>query len=165
MYNKIILVGNLTRDVEIRYGKSGVTISNVGIATNRKFKSQDGEQKSEVMFIDLTFFGRTAEIANQYLKKGSKILVEGRLVLQQWTGQDGSKKSKHTVTVDNLQMLGGRNEENNSQSSYQPSSNNSQYSNQPSSNNSQYSNNRNSENNSENSNNNVSSVNDDEIPF
>ena len=105
MYNKVVLVGNLTRDVEIRYSQSGSAIGNVGIATSRKWKSQTGEQKEEVLFIDLTFFGRTAEIANQYLRKGSKVLVDGRLTLQQWTTQDGSKRSKHVVTVETLKML------------------------------------------------------------
>jgi len=105
MYNKVVLVGNLTRDVEIRYSQSGSAIGNVGIATSRKWKTQTGEQKEEILFIDLTFFGRTAEIANQYLRKGSKVLVDGRLVFQQWTAQDGSKRSKHAVTVENLQML------------------------------------------------------------
>lgn len=105
MYNKVVLVGNLTRDVEIRYSQSGSAIGNVGIATSRKWKTPTGEQKDEVMFIDLTFFGRTAEIANQYLRKGSKVLVDGRLVFQQWTAQDGSKRSKHAVTVETLQML------------------------------------------------------------
>ena len=105
MYNKIILVGNLTRDIEIRYTQSGAAIGNTGIATSRKFKSATGEQKEEVLFVDLTFFGRTAEIANQYLRKGSKVLVDGRLKLDQWTAQDGSKRSKHSVTVENLQML------------------------------------------------------------
>ncbi len=105
MYNRVILVGNLTRDVEIRYTPSGTAIGKVGIATNRRFKNAQGEQQDETMFIDLTFFGRTAEIANQYLRKGSKVLVEGRLVLEQWTAQDGTKRSKHSVTVDNLQML------------------------------------------------------------
>ncbi len=105
MYNKVVLVGNLTRDVEIRYSQSGSAVGNVGIATSRKWKTQTGEQKDEVMFIDLTFFGRTAEIANQYLRKGSKVLVDGRLQFQQWTAQDGSKRSKHAITVENLQML------------------------------------------------------------
>jgi len=105
MYNRVILVGNLTRDVEIRYTPSGTAIGKVGIATNRRFKNASGEQQDETMFIDLTFFGRTAEIANQYLRKGSKVLVEGRLVLEQWTAQDGTKRSKHSVTVENLQML------------------------------------------------------------
>jgi len=108
MYNKIILAGNLTRDVEIRYTQGGSAIGNTAIATSRKFKSQTGEQKEEVLFVDLTFFGRTAEIANQYLRKGSKVLVDGRLKLDQWTAQDGTKRSKHSVTVENLQMLDTR---------------------------------------------------------
>ncbi len=110
MYNKIILAGNLTRDVEVRYTQGGSAIGNTAIATSRKFKSASGEQKEEVLFVDLTFFGRTAEIANQYLRKGSKVLVDGRLKLDQWTAQDGSKRSKHSVTVDSLQMLGSRDE-------------------------------------------------------
>jgi len=127
MYNKVVLVGNLTRDVEIRYSQSGGAIGNVGIATSRKFKTQTGEQKEEVMFIDLTFFGRTAEIANQYLRKGSKVLIDGRLVLQQWTAQDGTKRSKHSVTVENLQMLDSKADSQN------PNYNNG-YGNQPSQN-------------------------------
>lgn len=110
MYNKIILAGNLTRDIEIKYTQGGSAIGNTAIATSRKFKSATGEQKEEVLFIDLTFFGRTAEIANQYLRKGSKVLVDGRLKLDQWTAQDGSKRSRHSVTVENLQMLGGKDE-------------------------------------------------------
>jgi len=110
MYNKVILVGNLTRDVEVRYTPSGSAIGKVGIATSRRWRDQSGEQKEEVMFIDLTFFGRTAEIANQYLHKGSKILVEGRLVLEQWTAQDGTKRSKHSVTVQEMKMLDNKGE-------------------------------------------------------
>ncbi|CAA6825759.1 MAG: Single-stranded DNA-binding protein [uncultured Sulfurovum sp.] len=110
MYNKIILAGNLTRDIEIKYTQSGAAIGNTAIATTRKFKSQTGEQKEEVLFVDITFFGRTAEVANQYLRKGSKVLVDGRLKLDQWTAQDGSKRSKHSVTVENMTMLGGRDE-------------------------------------------------------
>ena len=103
--NKVILMGNLTRDIEIRYSQGGTAIGNTGIATNRKWKSQTGEQKEEVMFVDLTFFGRTAEIANQYLRKGNKVLVDGRLSLDQWTAQDGTKRSKHAVIVENLHFL------------------------------------------------------------
>ncbi len=105
MYNRVILIGNLTRDVELRYLQSGMAVAKIGIATNRKFKAQNGEQKEEVCFIDVTLFGRTGEIANQYLKKGSKVLIEGRLVLEQWTDQNGQKRSKHSVTADTLQML------------------------------------------------------------
>jgi len=117
MYNKIVLAGNLTRDIQIKYTQSGSAVGSTGIATSRKFKSSTGEQKEETLFVDLTFFGRTAEIANQYLKKGSKVLVDGRLKLDQWTTDDGNKRSKHTVTVENLQMLG--NKEDNQQSTQQ----------------------------------------------
>ena len=105
MFNKIILVGNLTRDIELRYSQGGSAIAKTGIATNRKFKSQTGEQKEEVCFVDITFFGRSGEIANQYLRKGSKILVEGRLQFEQWTDQTGQKRSKHSVIVESMQML------------------------------------------------------------
>jgi single-strand DNA-binding protein len=108
MYNKIILAGNLTRDIEVKYTQSGAAIGNTAIATTRKFKSQSGEQKEEVLFVDITFFGRTAEVANQYLRKGSKLLVDVRLKLDQWTAQDGSKRSKHSVTVESMTMLGSK---------------------------------------------------------
>lgn len=108
MFNKIILAGNLTRDIEIRYLQSGTAIANTGIAVNRHYKASDGSQKEEVLYIDLTFWGRTAEIANQYLKKGAQVLIEGRLTLEQWTATDGSKKSKHAVAVETLQMLGSK---------------------------------------------------------
>ncbi len=108
MYNKVILMGNLTRDIELRYTQGGSAIGSTGLAVNRKWKTNTGEQKEEVMFIDITFFGRTAEIANQYLRKGRQVLVDGRLSLEQWTAQDGSKRSKHAVIVENLQMVGGR---------------------------------------------------------
>ena len=116
MYNKVILVGNLTRDVEIRYTQSGSALAKVGIATNRRFKSATGEMKDETMFIDLTFFGRTAEVANQYLRRGSKVLVEGRLILEQWVAQDGTKRSRHSVTVENMQMLDTKSEASQNQS-------------------------------------------------
>jgi len=105
MYNKVILVGNLTRDIELRYTQGGLAIAKVGLATNRRYKSQSGEQKEEVCFVDVNIFGRTAEVANQYLKKGSKILIEGRLVLEQWNDQSGQKRSKHSVTAETMQML------------------------------------------------------------
>ncbi len=108
MFNRVILVGNLTRDMELRYLQSGTALATTGIATNRRFKTANGEQKDETMFIDLTFFGRTAEVANQYLRKGSKVLVEGRLILEQWVDQNGQKRSKHSITVENMQMLDSR---------------------------------------------------------
>jgi single-strand DNA-binding protein len=128
MFNKVILVGNLTRDCELRYLPSGSAVCTTGIATNRRYKNQMGEQKEEVCFVDITFFGRTAEIANQYLGRGKKVLVEGRLKLDQWTDQSGGKRSKHSVTVDTLQMLdskgapnqgGGNSDNQESNSNYQ----------------------------------------------
>ncbi|MGP1580749.1 MAG: single-stranded DNA-binding protein [Wolinella sp.] len=108
MFNKVILVGNLTRDVELRYLPSGSALAKVGIATNRQFKKQDGSQGEEVCFIDVTLFGRSAEVANQYLKKGSKVLIEGRLVLDTWTDQSGQKHSKHSVSAESMKMLDGK---------------------------------------------------------
>ena len=110
MFNKIILAGNLTRDVEVKYSGASLAIGNTGIAVNRKFKNKMGENKEEVLFVDLTFFGRTAEIANQYLKKGSKVLVDGKLKLDQWTDTSGQKRSKHSITVESLQMLDSKQE-------------------------------------------------------
>jgi len=104
MFNKLILVGNLTRDIEIRYAQSGTAIAKTAIATSRKF-STNGEKKEEVCFVDITFFGRSGEIANQYLRKGSKILVEGRLNFEQWVDQNGQKRSKHSVIAETMQML------------------------------------------------------------
>jgi len=126
MYNRIILVGNLTRDPELRYMPNGGAVCSTGIATNRKFKKQDGSTGEEVCFVDITFFGRTAEIANQYLKRGKKILVEGRLKLDQWTDQNGGKRSKHSVIVDNMQMLDNKNSNdgNNSYTNNNPSTDN-----------------------------------------
>ncbi len=105
MFNKVILVGNLTRDIELRYLPNGTAVGSTGLATNRRYRNQMGEQKEEVCFIDITFFGRTAEIANQYLRRGSKVLVEGRLKFDQWSDQMGQKRSKHSVVVETLQML------------------------------------------------------------
>jgi len=105
MYNKIIIAGNLAKDIEMRYLQGGSAIANTAIATTRKFKAQDGTQKEEVLFVDVTFFGRSAEIANQYLRKGSKVLLDGRLKLEQWTDKQGQKRSKHSVSVENLTML------------------------------------------------------------
>ena len=104
MFNKVILVGNLTRDIELRYSQAGMGIANTAIATTRKYTS-NGEKKEEVCFVDITFFARSAEVANQYLRKGSKILVEGRLNFDQWVDQNGQKKSKHSIVVETMQML------------------------------------------------------------
>ena len=105
MFNKVIMAGNLTKDVEIRYLPNGSAVSNTALATNRKYTLQNGEKKEEVCFIDITFFGRSAEIANQYLRRGSKVLVEGRLSFDQWSDQQGQKRSKHSIVVEAMQML------------------------------------------------------------
>jgi len=117
MFNTVIMVGNLTRDIELQYTQGGAAIAKSAIATSYKYKTQNGEQKEEVCFLDFTIFGRTAEVANQYLKKGSKVLLEGRLVFEQWTAQDGSNRSKHSLRVENMKMLdtqqGGNTQEQN----------------------------------------------------
>ncbi len=115
MFNKVVLVGNLTRNIELRYAQSGSAIGTSGIAVTRKF-TVGGEKREETCFIDLVFYARTAEVANQYLSKGSKVLIEGRLRLEQWTDQNGQNRSKHSVQVENMEMLGS------SPSSQDPSS-------------------------------------------
>ncbi len=110
MFNKVIMVGNLTRDIELKFVASGSAIAKSAIATSYKYKSTTGEQKDEVCFLDFTIFGKSAEVANQYLKKGSKVLLEGRLIFEQWTAQDGSTRSRHSLRVDTLKMLDSKNE-------------------------------------------------------
>jgi len=106
-YNKIILAGNLTRDIEIRYTQSGHAIANTGIAVSRKFKKADGTQGEKVLFVDITAFSRQAEVMNQYLRKGSRVLIDGHLSFDTWE-KDGTKRSKHSVTVESMQMLGNK---------------------------------------------------------
>ena len=114
MYNKVILVGNLTRDVNLRYLPSGSAVADFGLATNRRWKDkQTNEDKQEVMFIDISVFGRSAGVANQYLKKGSKVLVEGRLALDTWTDQNGNNRSKHKIIAESYQFLDPKNDNNN----------------------------------------------------
>ena len=106
MFNKIMLIGNLTRDVELRYTQSGTAIGKFGIATNRKWKDRaSGEDREEVMFVDVNVFGRSAEIANQYLAKGRRVFVEGRLVLERWNDQNGQPRSKHSIHADAVKFL------------------------------------------------------------
>jgi len=135
MFNKVIMVGNLTRDIELRYLPTGSAVANTAIATNRKFKKQDGSQGEEVCFIDVTFFGRTAEIVNQYLRKGSKVLIEGRLKLDQWTDQNGGKRSKHSIVAESMQMLGGRDDNQGGGNNYNQPQNSGSYENTPQQNN------------------------------
>ncbi len=105
MYNKVVMVGNLTRDIELRYLPSGAAIAKSAIASSYKYKTATGEQKDEVCFLDFNIFGRSAEVANQYLRKGSKVLLEGRLVFEQWTAQDGTNRNRHSLRVDVMKML------------------------------------------------------------
>lgn len=91
MFNKVIMVGRLTRNVELKYLPSGSAAATIGLATSRRFKKQDGTLGEEVCFIDARLFGRTAEIANQYLSKGSSVLIEGRLTYESWMDQTGKK--------------------------------------------------------------------------
>lgn len=108
MFNKVILVGNLTKDIELRSAGSFM-VGSTGIAVTRKYKNGNGENVEDTLFIDVTFFGKLSEIANQYLKKGSKILIEGRLKLDTWQDQQGNTHSKHSVVVENMEMLGDKN--------------------------------------------------------
>lgn len=105
MFNKLIMVGHLTRDIELRYGQNGSAVAKSGIASTRKY-TLNGEKKEETCFIDIVFFGRDAEVANQYLRKGSKTLLEGRLQFDQWVDQQsGLKRSKHVFVVEKMQMM------------------------------------------------------------
>ncbi len=105
MYNKVIMIGNLTRDIELKYIPSGAAIAKSAIATSHKYKSQTGEQKEEVCFLDFNVFGKSAEILNQYVRKGSKVMLEGRLVLEQWVDQNGQNRSKHSLRVETFKFL------------------------------------------------------------
>lgn len=106
-FNQILLIGNLTRDPDMRFLTSGAQLASFGLAVSRRYTSS-GEQKEEVLFIDITAFGRLAEIASEYLAKGSPVLVSGRLRYEHWTTDDGQKRSKHSVTADIIQFLGRR---------------------------------------------------------
>ncbi|MEN6578846.1 MAG: single-stranded DNA-binding protein [Phycisphaerales bacterium] len=106
-FNKILLMGNLTRDPQLSYTPSQTAVVDFGLATNRKWTAQDGAQRDETCFVDCRAFGRMAENINKFFKKGKPIFVEGRLSFDQWTGQDGVKRSKHRVTVENFTFLPG----------------------------------------------------------
>ncbi len=105
--NKVILIGNLTRDPELKYLPSQTAVAEFGLAVNRTWTGQDGVKKEEVTFVDCSAFGRQAETLQKYVKKGSPLFVEGRLKLDQWEAQDGSKRSKMRVVIENFQFLGG----------------------------------------------------------
>jgi single-strand DNA-binding protein len=106
-FNKVLLIGNLTRDPQLSYTPNQTAVVEFGLAVNRRWKGQDGESKEETCFVDCQAFGRLAENINKYLTKGRPLFVEGRLTFNSWTAQDGTKRSKHRVTVENFQFLGG----------------------------------------------------------
>ncbi len=106
-FNRVILVGNLTRDPELRYIPSGTAVTEVGLAVNDRRKGANGEWVDETTFVDVTLWGRQAEIASEYLNKGSSVLIEGRLKLDTWE-KDGKKNSKLRVVGERMQMLGSR---------------------------------------------------------
>jgi single-strand DNA-binding protein len=106
-YNKVLLMGNLTRDPEVRYTPKGTAIANLGLAVNRVYTTEGGEQKEEVTFIDIEVWGRQAETAGQYLSKGRPVFVEGRLKLDSWDDKEsGQKRQKLKVVAERVQFLG-----------------------------------------------------------
>ena len=105
-FNRVILVGNLTRDIELRYTPSGTAVTDMGMAVNERVKRND-QWTDEVNFFDVTLWGRTAEVAGEYLSKGSPVLIEGRLKYETWE-QDGQKRSKVKIVGERMQMLGSR---------------------------------------------------------
>lgn len=106
-FNRVILVGNLTRDPEVRYTPGGTAVCDLGLAVNERRKNSSGEWVDEVLYVDVTLWGRTAEVAGEYLTKGAPVLIEGRLRLDTWE-KDGEKRSKLRVVAERMQMLGSR---------------------------------------------------------
>lgn len=106
--NKVFFIGNITRDLDLRYLPAGTAAVNFGIAVNRQWESQDGEKKEETCFLDVTAFGRRAEVITEHFKKGDPIFIEGRLKLEQWETQDGQKRSKVKVICENFQFIGSK---------------------------------------------------------
>jgi single-strand DNA-binding protein len=108
-FNKVMLLGNLTRDPEVKYTPKGSAVADIGLAVNRTYTTDGGEKREETTFVDVTMWGRQAEIAGEYLKKGRPLFVEGRLQLDTWDDkQTGQKRSKMRVVCENFQMLGSR---------------------------------------------------------
>ncbi len=106
-YNRVILIGNVTRDIEIKYLQSGMAVTELGLAVNDRRKNQQGEWVDETTFVDVTLWGRTAEVAGEYLSKGSPVFIEGRLKLDQWESE-GQKRSKLRVVGEKLQLIGAK---------------------------------------------------------
>jgi single-strand DNA-binding protein len=117
-FNNVVLVGNVTRDIELKYIQNGNAVATISLAVSEKYKTKSGEAREDVCFIDCTCWGRTAEVASQYLSKGSPVLIQGRLKHDRWE-KDGAKHSRHTVTVSTLQLLGSKNDGQQQQGSHQ----------------------------------------------
>ena len=107
--NKVLLLGNVTRDPEVRYTPKGSAVCDLGVAVNRAYTTDSGEKREEVTFVEVTLWGRTAEVASEYLKKGRPVFIEGRLQMDTWDDkQTGQKRTRLRVVAENMQLLGGR---------------------------------------------------------
>ena len=106
-YNKVMLIGNLTRDPELRYTPSNTAVADLGLAVNRTYQDKSGTKQEDVTFVDVTVWGRTAENCSHYVSKGAPVFIEGRLTLDQWENDDGQKRSKLKVTAQRVDFLGG----------------------------------------------------------
>ncbi len=109
-FNKIMLLGNLTRDPQLSYLPSNTPVVEFGLAVNRRYRRKDGEQGEETLFVDCRAYARSAEVLNQYCKKGNQLFIEGRLQLDRWNDKEGNPRSKHRVFIENFQFLGNRSE-------------------------------------------------------
>lgn len=105
--NKVLIIGNLTRDPELRYTPGGTAVANLRMATNRRFKDKSGEVKQEVCYLTVVTWDKQAEVCNQYLHKGSPLFVEGRLQSRSWDGPDGKKRNVIEIRAERIQFLGG----------------------------------------------------------
>jgi single-strand DNA-binding protein len=105
-FNKVIMLGNLTRDPQLSYLPSQTPVVEFGLATNRKFKGSDGSMRDDTCFVDCQAFGRMAENISKYCKKGQPLMIDGRLTFDTWEAQDGSKRSKHRVTIESFTFVG-----------------------------------------------------------
>lgn len=107
-YNKVLLMGNITRDIELKHTASNQAVATIGLAVNRRYKTKEGEDREDVTFVDCEAWGRTAEVIHQYFGKGKPIFVEGRLKLDQWEDKDGKKQSKLRVVIEGFEFVESR---------------------------------------------------------
>jgi len=106
-FNKVLLIGNLTRDVDMKYTPSGKAVANFGLAINRTYTDANGEKVDDPCFVDIVAWDRLAEVCGDYLAKGRPVFIEGRLQMDSWETEDGQKKTKHKIVAQNIQFLGG----------------------------------------------------------